>query len=57
MHVGLAGWRPASVTGPHPPPRRPDDARHRETRIHLQLVGNGFIVRTEDGAAVRFTCR
>ena len=32
-------------------------ARHRETRIYLQRVGGGFVVRTEDGAAAQFACR
>jgi hypothetical protein len=32
-------------------------ARHRETRIHLQRAGNGYLVRTEDGAATRLACR
>ena len=32
-------------------------AKHRETRIQIQQVGGGFVVRTEDGAAARFACR
>jgi hypothetical protein len=32
-------------------------ARHRETRIHLQMVSNGFVVQMEDGGVVQFVCR
>lgn len=32
-------------------------ARHRETRIHLQWTGRGYLLRTEDGGAAVLACR
>lgn len=32
-------------------------ARHRETHIDLRIVGDGFVLRTEDGAVAQFVCQ
>jgi hypothetical protein len=32
-------------------------ARHRETRIQLQLLNDGFVVTAEGGAAARYFCK
>jgi hypothetical protein len=32
-------------------------AKHRETRIHLQLLNDGFVVTAEGGAAARYFCK
>lgn len=31
--------------------------RHRETYMQMQVLQDGFIVRTEDGVAVQFQCQ